>query len=272
MVRVVKVDPREDLTLRRKWVCLPGGGFEDDSALAPTWEMPGGSFIRRVLVMWGEDLLQGGDASVGAVAFEVEGGTDVLAHMNVMDVRRGVYVPRLLSFGQGQLIPAMRDPLYGPSHIPWLGGCRNQPCSTDMPSLWDHLRNNIGIVNPNPAELAVTGTVIPIAKPVEGGDFAEYPDVEPETFERVVPPYGWAQFVWEAVRYYGSEPWDQWNAPWTGFIISLTPDRDDLPYYAYASVVFTPDPDSGTPAFNDPMFVPAEPGYVAPFSEVIPPP
>ena len=44
-----------------------------------------------------------------------------------------------------------------------------------------------------------------------------------------------------------------------------------MPYYAYASVVFSPDPDSGNQMFSDPMFVPAEPGYVAPWAEVYPP-
>lgn len=55
--------------------------------------------------------------------------------------------------------------------------------------------------------------------------------------------------------------------PHAGFVISLTPDRDDLPYYAYASVVFSPDPDTGVPEFSDPMFIPAEPGYITPIIE-----
>jgi hypothetical protein len=55
--------------------------------------------------------------------------------------------------------------------------------------------------------------------------------------------------------------------PANGFIVSLTPDSE-LPYYAYASVVFTPDPASGAPQFSDPMFVPAEPGYVTPINEM----
>ena len=51
----------------------------------------------------------------------------------------------------------------------------------------------------------------------------------------------------------------------------MTPEQQ-LPYYAYASVIFTPDPDLGVPEFNDPMFIPAEPGYVMPWFEASPDP
>jgi len=32
-------------------------------------------------------------------------------------------------------------------------------------------------------------------------------------------------------------------------------------------VVFSPDPDTGVPEFSDPMFIPAEPGYITPIIE-----
>lgn len=270
-VRIFKLDYSETVTVRRKWVCLPGGGFADDPNTAPTWTMLADDMFSRVLVKWGDDLFLRTDAEIGAVGLEVVGESDVLAHSVVMDVNRGSYDPRYWSFGQEQLVPAMREPLVGPSHIPWVGGCRNQPCSREPPTQWEFLRNNIGIVNPNAEPLTIQGTVIPISFSSGAHWFGEYCDPEPETFSKTVPPYGWLQFHWEANHmYYGQHDWEAWSAPWPGFIISLTPSNDN-PYYAYVSVVFTPDPESDIPVFNDPMFVAAEPGYVAPCAEVQPP-
>jgi len=148
--RVVKVNPNDWVTVRRKWVCLPEGGFLDDPATAPVWGTDW-----RVAVMGGTDLLAGTVASAGAVGLEVEGGP-VLAHAHVADASRGLTVPGAV-YGQGQLIPAFREPLRGPSHIPWLGGCMNTPCALSPPLEWNYLRNNIGIVNPNPEPLTVRG-------------------------------------------------------------------------------------------------------------------
>jgi hypothetical protein len=254
--RVVKVNWSDPVTVRRKWVCLPDGGFVDDPDAAPVWSVGG-----RVAVLNGGDLLAGTGASIGAVAFEVEGGP-VLAHAYVADVSRGLSGYFSGVYGPGQLTPAFREPLRGPSHIPWLGGCRNTPCALTSPERWNFLRNNIGIVNPNPEPLTVRGTVIPFAYTWPFNRFTEVFDVRgPETFERVVPPYGWMQFPWAATHDYFN-PFDTYYPP-VGFIIGLTPEPD-LPYYAYASVVFTPDPASGMPPFSDPMYVPAEPGYIAP--------
>jgi len=137
------------------------------------------------------------------------------------------------------------------------------PCSEDPPERWDYLRNNIGFVNPNPVPLTVVGTVIPFGFLGLDGGIAEFYQDLPETFTKTVPAYGWLQFRWEATTDYETQygPWV--GPPANGFIVSLTPDSV-LPYYAYASVVFTPDPESDAPQFNDPMFVPAEPGFVAP--------
>jgi len=270
MVRIVKADPRDAVTIRRKWVCLPGGGFVDDPATAPAWSMEGPNTHDRVLGLSGHDLLRATGATSGAVALEVGGG-EVLAHAYVVDVLRGLYYPTTdFAVGQGQLIPPFESPLQGPSHIPWLGACRNSPCSQDPPERWDYLRNNIGLVNPNPEPLSLTGTVIPFSV---SADLIEIPHEEhaPETFAKEVPAFGWLQFHWMAELRYGENELGLPMIASGGFVISLTPDKD-LPYYAYASVVFTPDPESGVDAFNDPMYVPAEPGYIAPISEVIPPP
>lgn len=258
---VVKVAPEDDVTIQRKWVALRGGGFVDDPATAPTWSMTGDA--ERLFFAFGGDLLSGSDDRVGAVALEVEGG-EVLAHSNVMDVQRGEYVPDKMAFGQGQHVVAFREPLEGPSHIPWLGGCGGTWCSEEPPRYWSYLRNNIGIINPNPEPLSITGKVLSFgyycANP-GGCWWSEWYGVA-ERIHLVIPPYGWIQFSWVADLNYDSllNPF----SPSAGFVIGLTPDQE-MPYYAYASVVFTPDPASGMPAFNDPMFIPAEPGFIEPW-------
>jgi hypothetical protein len=261
VVKIVKVNPRDTVTLHRKWVCVPGGGFVDDPDTGPSWTLETGSFANRLALVWGGELLVGAGSSVGGIALEVEGG-EVLGHAYVADVSRGLNLPPNYSFGQGQLIPAYRDALDGPSFIPWLAGCENLPCSADPPAVWDHMRNNIGLLNPNPQPLTVTGTALAFSS-----NPAAQVGSDDDRFVKEVPPYGWVQFHWQADGIYGS---DQFGVPYQaggGFIMNLTPDKD-LPYYAYASVVFSPDPESGIPAFSDPMYVPAEPGYVPAMTEV----
>jgi len=260
LVRVVKVNAGDSVTVRRKWVCLPGGGFVDDPATAPTWELSPWGSTGRLVVIGVHALLDSSGGGVGAVALELEGG-EVLAHAYVADLQQASF----FAFGAGQLVPALREPLLGPSHIPWLGGCLNHPCSLDPPERWNFFRNNIGIVNPNSEALTVTGVVIPFVGGLEG--HVEVPDQEPETFVKVIPPYGWLQFRWVATRDYRRILYmDDIVSPAFSFVISLTPDKQ-LPYYAYASVVFTPDPASDVTPFNAPTFVAAEPGYVAPITE-----
>jgi len=263
-VRLVAASPEyEDIDTRRAWVCLEGGGFEDEPGSAPNWGLGGDN---RVAVLTGGDLLNGA-GQVGAVGIEVDGG-ELIAHAYIADVRYGDYSSGFSSpwaFGQGQLVPAMTEPLVGPSHIPWLGGCRNLPCSQDPPEHWDYLRNNIGLVNPNPVPMTFEGTVIPFGYWALNmpGTINELPQDPPETFTKTVPAYGWLQFRWEATFDYRHATAFPVSSARNGFIVSLTPDSD-LPYYAYASVVFTPDPESGNPELNDPMYVAAEPGFIAP--------
>ena len=254
----------EDIDVRRAWVAVEGGGFEDDPDTGISWPMDGPHRYGRIEVLTGGQLL-GTAGDVGAVGLVVEGG-ELIAHAYVADVRYGDDDDDYpWAFGQGQLVPAIEEPLVGPSHIPWLGGCLNNPCSQEPPERWNYLRNNIGLVNPNPEPMTFVGSVIPFGYWLVNypGGIAELPQDPVETFTRTVPPYGWLQFRWEATTTYQGFFGDSRAA--NGFIVSLTPDSD-LPYYAYASVVFTPDPDSGAPQFNDPMFVPAEPGFVASLS------
>jgi hypothetical protein len=264
---VAPVVEDEFIVVRRAWVALEGGGFEDDPETGLRWFLHGSDLHGRAVVVPGGELL-GGAGDLGAVGMVVE-GREPIAHAYVADVRYGDHIDdgAVWAFGQGQLIPAIREPLVGPSHIPWLGGCLNNPCSQEPPERWDYLRNNIGLVNPNPEPMTIVAIVIPFGYSADNypGGFGELYQEVPETFTKTMPGYGWLQFRWEAnTRYTGGV---LYTGPATnGFIVSLTPDSD-RPYYAYASVVFTPDPESGGPEFNDPMFVPAEPGFVAPWSE-----
>ena len=215
----------------------------------------------------GADLLEGAGASLGAVALEIEGG-EVIVNARVADVSKGIDWERT-PFGQGQLIPTEGESLVGPAHIPWLGGCLNSPCNVVPGENWNYYRNNIGFVNPNSAPLVLDGVALALGG--WPGELVATPLSDPpgerDSFSKVVPPYGWTQFSWRPEGVYSHQnPWGGYQPafPLAGFIISLTPDSD-LPYYAYASVVFAPDPESGIPAFNDPLFIPARPGFVAPF-------
>lgn len=266
---IIKENPSDQITIRRLWVCLEGGGFADDPESAPTWEMDQVGPWGRALSLDGSQLLSGTEAALGAVGLEVEGGK-VIADARVADISKGTIMYRT-PFGQGQLIPTESEPLIGSSHLPWLGGCLRRPCNNPTPTyldrdLWNPYRNNIGMVNPNPTPQQISGVVLAFGQ----GDGAIGPTselgtegVEPESFSKHLPPYGWTQFHWVSARDYGENLWIS-RLPQAGFLINLTPDSE-LPYYAYASVVFSPDPDSDIPAFNDPLFIPAKPGYVAAF-------
>ncbi len=267
-VQIIKMDPDDHPTIRRLWVCVEGGGFADDPDTAPTWEMWRPERHARMLQLSGADLLVGTDASLGAVALEIEGG-EVIVNARVADVSKGT-MWGATPFGQGQLIPTDGEFQVGPAHLPWLGGCLNIPCNVVPRGRWNYYRNNIGFVNPNPEPLVLDGVALAYGA-FEATDTPHelWPRTFPvaserDMFTKIVPPYGWLQFPWYSAAIFDSFVWHQPSLPHVGFIISLTPDSD-LPYYAYASVVFAPDPESGIPDFNDPLFIPARPGFVAPF-------
>ncbi len=267
-LQIIKLNPDDEVTVRRLWVCVESGGFAEEPEDAVTWDMSGTDTRGRILQLLGADLLAGTDASLGAVALEIEGG-EVIVNARVADVSNGT-MQEGTPFGQGQLIPTGDEFLVGPAHLPWVGGCLNIPCNVIPRENWNYYRNNIGLVNPNPESLVLDGVALAfggwpgelVATPLSD------PPGERDTFSKVVPAFGWTQFSWrfEGIYSHNLNPWGiyQPDFPLAGFIISLTPDSD-LPYYAYASVVFAPDPELGIPAFNDPLFIPARPGFVAPF-------
>ncbi len=260
-VQIIKINPHDSLTVRRLWICTVDGGFIEDPATALEWDMTSDHRITRMMTLAGRELLAGPDEQFGAVALEISGG-QAIVNARIADIFRGVLVGKT-PYGQGQTIPTDRVALNGPSHIPWLGGCINSPCSNS--TFWNYYRVNIGVVNPNPAPLTVTGIAIPFGATNEMLTYElRGPANSYQTFTITIPPYGWRQFPWESELRFNQSMWSVPMVPHAGFVMSLTPDSD-APYHAYASTVFAPDPATGIPAFNDPLFIPAAPGFVEPF-------
>lgn len=257
-VRVVKVDRFDDIVIRRAWVCLEDGGFADDPATAPTWEWPFRADRGRSTLLPVADLLEGTGADRGAVALEVEGG-ELLVDVGIVDVSLGGHIDlsQYLPYGIGQDYSAVRAPNDGASHFSWLGGCYGE---RSLSSYCDnHYRNNIGLVNPNPEPMDLRITVFPflssvslVADPEEGEVYT-------------LPAYGWRQFAWplderlpiyETIFYIRSYPL---------YGVANVEPEDDLPYYAYVSVVYTTPPGVSSPRASDPYFQLAEPGTIGPY-------
>lgn len=109
--------------IRRVWVALPDGGFVDDPAVAPTWTFPlpacpGLCQPFGVVVLTGDQLLQGTDARKGAVALEIEGvGNSVFLHNSNTQGQ-----PRLPQDSEGPAccLPGNGQPIHGLS-VPLVG-------------------------------------------------------------------------------------------------------------------------------------------------------
>ena len=260
-VQIIKKNPHDSLIVRRVWVCTANGGFEDDPATAVTWDLTQNDHVIRMLTLPGSELLVGTGENLGAVALEITGG-EAIVNARIADVYRGS-LDWNTPFGQGQAIPTNRDPIHGPSHIPWIGGCRDSPCTNS--TNWGFFRVNIGMANPSSAPLTITGLAIPFGYPSPGLTAELWNSTFGyQTFSVTIPPYGWHQFHWQSSLVFGEDIWGQPTVPTAGFVVNLVPDSDG-PYLAYASTVFAPDPATEVPAFNDPLFFSAEPGYIEPF-------
>jgi len=266
-VRVIKLDPAADVTVRRLWVCVPEGGFADDPSTAPEWALPAAlpddplpPF--QLLPLSGADLLQGTTSKVGAAALEVEGG-DVLVYSQVADIKfggaafpGGQNLGAVPVYGLGQGIPPMTEPLLGASHVPWLKADTEPVSKQDPFPCTSPYRNDIGIVNPNPTPLHIAANAL-FFDVVQ-----QKPQPDKDGFAVDVPPYGWIQTPFRAAREADciTVPFGQTCTCAFAGVMNLTPDTN-APYYAYASVVYTP-PDPNLPQFSDPMFVPARPGAI----------
>lgn len=257
-IRVVKVDRFDDIVIRRAWVCLEDGGFADDPATGPIWEWPFRADRGRSMLLTAADVLAGSGADRGAVALEVEGG-ELLVDVSIVDVSLGGFISpdRYRPFGIGQTYSAVRVPNDGASHFSWLGGCYGERSISFYCD--NHYRNNIGLVNPNPEPMDLRITVFPFLSSVS---LAADPE-EGEVF--TLPAFGWRQFAWplderrpvmETIFYLLSYPL---------YGVANVEPEDDLPYYAYVSVVYTTPPGISSPRVSDPYFQLAQPGTIGPY-------
>jgi len=173
-IRIFSLNPGEDLVVRRKWVCLEGGGFEDDPETAPVWRLSDDAYhpdyywdavtveTRRVIVLNGASLLEDTGANVGAVGLEIDGPAVVVARITnvegeeILDLGRSQKHFQLL--GLGQVVSGETEALRGGRVFPWItpdvgsqwGGSQ---CPPEKTCNW---RNNLGLVNPSSQPMVVT--------------------------------------------------------------------------------------------------------------------
>lgn len=254
-VRIVKVNRFDEIVIRRVWVCLEDGGFADDPATAPTWELPYGGNRGRSTLLPAADLLEGTGADRGAVALEVEGG-ELLVDVSIIDVSLGGFMPpeRYRPYGIGQTYSAVNAPQDEASHFSWLGGCYGERSLTDYCD--NHYRNNIGLVNPNPEPMNIRVTVFPfvsslslVGDPEEGKVYT-------------LPAFGWRQFAWPLNEIMPIRETIFFLLTYPLYGVANVEPEDDLPYHAYVSVVYTTPRGLISPRVNDPYFQLAQPGTI----------
>ena len=239
-VRIMQLNLAEPVTVRRLWVATAAGGSLDNQATAPRWDLPFFSGYRGLAILTGNDLLQGVDATHASVAHDIQGRAAVIVH-NTNTNGAGRLPPEYCCLpGNGQLTSALTVPIQGLSIIPWATSGKNV------------FRANVGIVNPNPASATFH---------IRGESFGNgagnnpywTPWATPSGFDVTLPPWGWVQIndvfaVLEAMLQPGwGTPLENWLAPASLIIEPL----GDLPYYAYATPIYSP--------LNDPEFIAALP-------------
>jgi hypothetical protein len=257
-VRIVKLSPSTTVTVRRAWVALPHGGFEDDPASAPSWRLPAAEGL-TMLILRGADLLGGVASNRAAIGLEVEGEADIHLHVanteGLPPLADDRFLPCCLP-GSGQLLQAQAVPLVGRSRATWVTTGAN----TTLNNLF---RANVGIVNPNPAPLRVLLEAFPYSAlgPSELPVWRS-PTVGVPTAAIDIPAWGWVQadnLLERGPMCEGTINPICWSPPNAGprywppkaFVFQFLP-QSDAPYYAYVSLVYSPT--------NDPEFVPVLPG------------
>jgi hypothetical protein len=236
--------------VQRVWVALPEGGFVDDPATAPRWVFPppptcaGLCLPVGFVVLTGDQLLQGVDASKGAVALQVEGtGNQVFLHnSNTLGQPRlpqGSEGPACCLPGNGQLVRGLTVPLVGTGFIPWITAGRSP------------YRVSVGVINPTPQARTITidfhlaGPYLPVL-----GTATYFLETSFASLAIDLAPWGFRQ-VDNLVEVMLQQ------CPTCGDFDHVAPagifvfDDTGLPFYAYASVIWTP--------LNDPEFIAAEP-------------
>ncbi len=260
-LRILQLSATQPVSVRRAWVALRSGGFVDDPATAPHWELPGVSgYTTLMIVLKGSDLLQGVNATHAAIGLEIEGPVDVslwLANSEgqgrLPDSSQECCLP-----GNGQLVHVRPQLIQGESHVSW---------ATTGTGIF---RSSLGLVNPNPEPLQVT-VFAAMLGPGAGGPFALQPWQwsTTSTFGPLVvtlPPWGWIQvddlFHHMPCLYVPlgglCPPPEQLTLPIGPGVLVLRP-ATSAPYYAYESLIYSPK--------SGPEFIVATPGALerAPF-------
>lgn len=240
-VRIMQLDMAEPVTAKRVWVATATGGFVDDTTTAPSWALPSFQGYLGLAILTGADLLQGVNGTHASVALEIQGRAAVIVH-NTNTGGAGRLPPEYCCLpGNGQLTPALTVPIQGASIIPWATSGKNV------------FRVNVGIINPGPvkATFHIKGTIF-------GNGSGNNPYWTTDVallngFDVVLPAWGWLQIndafaVLEIMLQPGwGTPIENWRVPAS---VIIEP-QGDLPYYAYATPIYSP--------LNDPEFIAAIP-------------
>jgi hypothetical protein len=237
-VRIMQLNLAEPVTVKRIWVATAGGGNPDNEGSAPSWALLAGP-VRTLVILTGNDLLQGVDATHASVGLEIQGRAAVIVH-NSNTGGAGRLPPEYCCLpGNGQLTSALTVPLQGPSIIPWATSGKNV------------FRVNVGIVNPNPA--SATFRIKGESFGNGAGNNPYWMPVGPLTGPDVVlPAWGWLQIndvfaLLEGIFEPGLRHPIEDVLPASVIIEPL----GGLPYYAYATPIYSP--------LNDPEFIAAIP-------------
>lgn len=249
-LRVVD-DDASTIVVRRKWVALPEGGFVDDPATAPSWEI--GAYVGpgfappRVLILSGGELLKGTGSTHGAVALEIEKGIDsgfepdsvLLFIANTGGDTMGGDPNACCLAGNGQLVkPATGDP----TAFTTLGWG-----TSDL----DRFRTNVGLVNPNDRAITVTVDLWVYERyATTPNDYWRWKIMG--SFAVVLPALGWLQvndmlaskldeICPGGCSWLFDAPAPLFLQAWTGV------NEGSPPFYAYVSSIHTPT--------NDPLFI-----------------
>ena len=128
-VRVMQLNLAEPVTVRRLWVATAAGGNLDNEGTAPSWALLPTS-ERTLVILTGNDLLQGVDATHASVALEIQGRAAVIVH-NTNTGGAGRLPPEYCCLpGNGQLTPALTVPDSRAQHHP-LGDEREERVSRE---------------------------------------------------------------------------------------------------------------------------------------------
>jgi hypothetical protein len=241
-IRILLLSRQQDIVVRRAWVALADGGFVDDPATAPSWSFPDlpPQLTARMIVLKGSDLLQGVNATHASVGLDIPGRVAVYLHnVNSQGSQEGALL------GSGQLGPGASVPVVGPVTIPWAtAGDAN-------------FRMSVGFVNPSPTQLTLRVYTSRVWRAFPGPEIVDpryWLDANPlQPLVVALPPWGWRQvndiFSKLILCTLPSGCWPDYAG--SGYAgpqyMEVEPDDGQAPYFAYASIVYSP--------LNDPEFV-----------------